>query len=144
MPLPAAPPPMPRGPAAPTPTERIEAPPALQASDDLLGALAGQPIVLPAEGPPTPPRQEYPDTALAHRVAELQQLLNKAEQTIRELRAMKAPAASGPPMQTAILRLSRQGLDTVEIARRLMMNVGEVELILNLCRGSQRSPTGQT
>ncbi len=36
------------------------------------------------------------------------------------------------PLYEEILRLSGQGLDPIEIARRVEMNVGEVELVLNL------------
>ncbi len=42
------------------------------------------------------------------------------------------------PLSDEIIRLSGQGLDDIEIARRLDINVGEVELVLGLqrCRGS--------
>jgi len=36
------------------------------------------------------------------------------------------------PATNEILRMNRQGLDSIEIARRMDMDVGEVELIINL------------
>jgi len=48
------------------------------------------------------------------------------------------PSPTRPnPRRDEILRLRSQGLDAVEIARRVQMNVGEVELVLNL------HPTGR-
>lgn len=49
--------------------------------------------------------------------------------------ADSAPAGPAPPaggVHAEILRLMQQGLDAVEISRRVRMNVGEVELIENL------------
>jgi hypothetical protein len=43
------------------------------------------------------------------------------------------------PRYEEILRLSGQGLDAIEIARRVEMNVGEVELVLNLHAPGQRA-----
>lgn len=45
--------------------------------------------------------------------------------------------AARPPIESlsdAILRLDREGLDAIEIARRAGASVGEVELVLNLNR----------
>ncbi len=42
------------------------------------------------------------------------------------------------PQQGEILRLHRQGLDLVEIARRLELTVGEVELTVNLSKSLGR------
>ncbi len=42
------------------------------------------------------------------------------------------------PLHQEIIRLGNQGLDPVEIARRVRRNVGEVELILNLFRQNAR------
>jgi len=50
----------------------------------------------------------------------------------------KAPAAISPRQQE-VLRLKAQGLDAVEIARLVGMNVGEVELVLNLHRPEVRA-----
>ncbi len=55
--------------------------------------------------------------------------------------AAMSPQGDSPPngaehptisVHTAIVRLMQQGLDAVEIARRVSMNVGEVELVQNL------------
>lgn len=43
------------------------------------------------------------------------------------------------PLSDEIIRLSGQGLDDIEIARRLDINVGEVELVLGLQRCSGRA-----
>jgi len=98
------------------------------------------------------------DQQAAWRVSELRQLLVQADSTMEKLRSTmgkpKAPAdmpenAVEPvPRQSPIaglqqaepinhrrseiLRLKSQGLDAIEIARRMEMNVGEVELIMNL------------
>ncbi len=42
------------------------------------------------------------------------------------------------PLSDEIIRLKSQGLDDIEIARRLDINVGEVELVLGLQRCSSR------
>ncbi len=55
--------------------------------------------------------------------------------------AEQTPPAKLPkfgPLHQEIIRLGNQGLDPVEIARRVQRNVGEVELILNLFRQNAR------
>lgn len=59
------------------------------------------------------------------RIAELRRLTDSGEQDAQD-------AGCGENESPEILRLSRQGLDPVEIARRMKMPVGEVELVLRL------------
>ena len=78
------------------------------------------------------------------RIGRLQELLEQADQRLGRLEelcrqaAARPSAASGsaaaPIARSEILRLSGQGLQSVEIARALQMDVGEVELVLNLQR----------
>ncbi|MCJ7543044.1 MAG: hypothetical protein MUP47_00510 [Phycisphaerae bacterium] len=82
------------------------------------------------------------DRQVAQRLDRLEGLLAQADSRQQELRrllelATKA-AEDNPPCPRAaddqVVALASQGLDSVEIARRLRMGVGEVELILNLHR----------
>ncbi len=87
------------------------------------------------------------DRQVAQRLEHLKALLAEAESKQQELRRLleaAAKTATEDPGRSRIansqvLALASQGLDSVEIARRLQMDVGEVELILNLHR-SQVSP----
>ena len=77
----------------------------------------------------------------------LEQLAARWQPSARPSEA-PAPAQGAPggqdtpgavsPKQMEIFRLWDQGLDAVEIARRLAMNIGSVELILNLRRSRER------
>jgi hypothetical protein len=76
------------------------------------------------------------------RVGKLHQLLAEVDQRIEELRRLSTDALAASNLARSalerqhreVLRLSRQGLDAVEVARRLELDVGEVELMLNLQR----------
>ncbi len=82
------------------------------------------------------------DIQVEQRVRELKKLLARVDGKIELLRGMESSAQlmtkekSGCD-QSLIIKLSRQGLDSLEIARRMEMTVGEVELIINLQRGSK-------
>lgn len=74
----------------------------------------------------------------------LREAIGQADERIAELRRL---AGLVEPQQTGrregregqeILRLSRQGLEPVEIARRMKMPVGEIELVLHLERSAER------
>jgi len=89
------------------------------------------------------------DERIASRLTKLSSVLAETDATIADLQAKlrllnggrhtdlpdKGPAGpDGRPSSRHgdVMRLHGQGLDTVEIARRMRMSVGEVELVLNL------------
>ena len=78
------------------------------------------------------------DARIDGRLAELKAQSARAEAAAEKLR--RAPpeggdaVQSGGPKAAEIRRLHRQGLDSVEIARHVGLEVGEVELVLNLQR----------
>ena len=82
------------------------------------------------------------DEAITPRMKELRELICQADQAAARLRReMHAcgsymPALSDP-RHLKIQELHRQGLTAAEIARRVEMTVGEVELVLNLDRARQ-------
>ncbi len=90
--------------------------------------------------------------ALTRQVDELQRLLERAESRVEELRSLLAAdlhaVAHAPGDPTAdrredqILLLQTEGLDEIGIARRLDMDVGEVQLVLNLHRSRQEHSLG--
>jgi DNA-binding NarL/FixJ family response regulator len=98
--------------------------------------------------PPVQPHEAVESLAkmlgeqLQARVGKLQHLLSEVDQRIEELQQLSGDALSASSLarsalerqQAEVLRLSGQGLDGVEIARRLELDVGEVELMLNLHR----------
>ena len=87
------------------------------------------------------------DQQVGMRLADLEALLAESDGRQQELRRLVEAAAQiagqrgSNPRGTddQVSALASQGLDSVEIARRLHMDVGEVELILNLHR-SHTSP----
>ncbi len=85
------------------------------------------------------------DEKVHKRLAELQQLLDQAENRIARLERARdgsADDAGGQGRPAAahkadeIASLAGQGVEAVEIARRMNIDVGEVELMINLqkCR----------
>jgi uncharacterized membrane protein YccC len=84
------------------------------------------------------------DQRVDERLDRLQALLAEADKKQEALRrqieaAAQGDGASGGASNAAsgqVLVLAAQGLDSVEIARRLKIDVGEVELMLNLHRSS--------
>ncbi len=81
------------------------------------------------------------DGRVETRLADLQKLLAAADERVTQLRALlEAPQPATPAIKireglnNEILRLHREGADSVEIARTMRMDVGEVELILSLQR----------
>ena len=88
------------------------------------------------------------DRRLEAREQRLRELLAEADERIAALRRLEAgprSAGAGPPggqRTEEILRLCRQQLDPVEIARRVGMDVGEVELVLNLSRSAGLAGAG--
>ncbi|MGA2265099.1 MAG: hypothetical protein ABSH10_01545 [Phycisphaerae bacterium] len=87
------------------------------------------------------------DGRVDDRLDRLQALLAEADKKQQELRRL-TEAAGQPGGKLAgasggasgqVLALASQGLDSVEIARRLKMDVGEVELMINLHRSSVSS-----
>jgi hypothetical protein len=81
-------------------------------------------------------RVEFTDD-LPQRLDGLQEAVRRADERIAELRRLTAPAEPTAQRRSGregeeILRLSRQGLEPVEIARRMKMPVGEVNLVLRL------------
>lgn len=78
--------------------------------------------------------------ALQSRMDDLQRLVNETDRKVESLRRLLDQASQGslypPPMlepqHEAILHLRSQGLDSIDIARRLDLDVGQVELTLNL------------
>jgi hypothetical protein len=87
------------------------------------------------------------DRRVADRLETLQLLLAEVDAKISELRRLQVanaqeagqvPPPGGPEGRVArILRLHEEGLDGIEIARRLGVEIGEVELTLNLYRRRQ-------
>lgn len=83
------------------------------------------------------------------RLEEVRQECDRATCKIAELRSLGAPKADSPapraPARSAeALRLHRQGLSAVEIARQTGLDIGEVELVLNLHRPRPAEPLRQT
>jgi DNA-nicking Smr family endonuclease len=84
------------------------------------------------------------DQRVDEQLDRLQTLLAEAEKKQEALRrqmeaATQSSSSSGGVSKGAtgqVMALAAQGLDSVEIARRLKMDVGEVELMLNLHRSS--------
>jgi len=80
------------------------------------------------------------DKTVDQRLGQLRSLLAEADSRIRQLERLVADASGGqpPPAQAAqadmIIAMAAQGLDSVEIARRLGIDVGQVELTLHLRR----------
>ena len=107
------------------------------------------------------------DQQAERRVSEVRKLLTEADSTMAKLESMVSklqavadmpeptigsarhqPPPGGPQSagltrqrRSEILRLKSQGLDAVEIARRMQMNVGEVELVMNLHPAPPGTPT---
>jgi hypothetical protein len=87
------------------------------------------------------------DNRVDDRLGRLQTLLAEADKKQQELRhlteaagqAGDKPAIAPGGTSGQVLVLASQGLDSVEIARRLQMDVGEVELMINLHRSSVSS-----
>ena len=84
------------------------------------------------------------------KIAELRRLLADADARIAQLHHLAPPQSgqtdSATPhgtdlsrRQEEILRLHSQGMDAVRIARRMEMDVGEVDLVLNLHRQQTRA-----
>ncbi len=72
------------------------------------------------------------DERIELRMSQLRQLLTEADERIAQI-AEKCPEENVlDPRDRYILRLNAQGVDPIEIARRMQMNVGEVELVVNL------------
>ena len=87
------------------------------------------------------------DEKVHKRLTELQQQLDQAENRVARLERARDGLADdavgeGRPAAAAkadeIARLAGQGVEAVEIARRMNMDVGEVELMINLqkCRSA--------
>jgi len=76
------------------------------------------------------------DEALAAVDAKTRQLLSAADAMDGDEQEERAAAGQlrAPTRKMEILRLAGEGLDAVEIARRMKMNVGEVELLLGLLK----------
>ena len=91
------------------------------------------------------------DRHVETRITQLQQLLNQADRRIGQLRLPDTdppadahlPAGSLAPDRRLIVQLHRQGVTNEQIARAAGMEVGEVELILNLERASQSADAGR-
>ncbi|MFP4354596.1 MAG: DUF6115 domain-containing protein [Phycisphaerae bacterium] len=87
---------------------------------------------------------EQIDVRMDSRIQQLQEAIGQADARLRQLRQSQEPPCRpdyqtvGDPAHGEILRLDRQGLDAVEIARRMEMDIGEVELVLNLNRDQSR------
>ncbi len=83
------------------------------------------------------------DQRVDERLDRLQALLAEADKKQEALRRQVEAAQSSGSFSSApngasgqVLVLAAQGLDSVDIARRLKMEVGEVELMLNLHRST--------
>jgi DNA-directed RNA polymerase specialized sigma24 family protein len=84
------------------------------------------------------------------KIAELRDLLVQADLRLDELRSLTLGGAGDEPPRLSvalpparrdqILLMDTEGLDTVEIARRMDMDVCEVRLVLNLQRTQQQAP----
>lgn len=87
------------------------------------------------------------DKQVESRLSQLQTLLDRADGRQDELRRLldaatqiaPDPARTSRSRDDQVLALAAQGTDSVEIAHRLRMDVGEVELILNLHRSNVSS-----
>lgn len=84
------------------------------------------------------------DRRLRERLAELERLLARAEQAAQGIQT-PAPERHDdgadsqprkPSRQEEVLQLSSRGMNEIEIARMTGMDVGQVRLILHLCRTS--------
>jgi hypothetical protein len=77
---------------------------------------------------------------LDERTGEMERLLKEADARISELRRLSPaagegryePNGEGDARRAEVRRLCGRGLEPVEIARRMQMDVGEVELMINL------------
>jgi TolA-binding protein len=84
------------------------------------------------------------DERIDRRLAQLDNQLSQADARIAEInqKLQQDEESSHPTIRLSqatgseIARLGKEGLETVEIARRMRMNVGEVELILSLQQSS--------
>ena len=86
-------------------------------------------------------RSRNTDEQVRRRLVEFQRLLDQAENRIARLdgtrpRGPDDPAGAGRSTAAhkadEIARLALQGLNAIEIARRMNVDVGEVELMINL------------
>jgi predicted RNase H-like nuclease (RuvC/YqgF family) len=87
------------------------------------------------------------DRQVDSRLEELKGLLADADARIAELRRLGGPIQGlyvpTPDARGAdILRLAQQGQETTEIARQLNMDIGRVELVLNLHRAGKDRQDG--
>ncbi len=82
---------------------------------------------------------EQIDLRMDARIQELQEAMGRAEKTLQRLgsEGISDYRPIRDPAHGEILRLDGQGLDSLEIARRMEMDVGEVELVLNLNRSGR-------
>jgi DNA-binding NarL/FixJ family response regulator len=90
------------------------------------------------------------DAKIRARMAELRELLQEADKACRRLDQSVRDSPDGlyegqsplplTTQQEEVLRLHRQGLESIEISRQLDLAVGEVELTLNLHRSLQEGP----
>ncbi|MCK4601342.1 MAG: hypothetical protein KAU28_02675 [Phycisphaerae bacterium] len=89
------------------------------------------------------------DTTVESRLSRLQKLIDVADARTAALGRYDAqgpsqnqpprPSQESPQRSVKILQLKNQGMDIVEIAKQLDMNVGEVELVLNLKRCGEQA-----
>ena len=84
------------------------------------------------------------DNQVELRMGELRRLLDQADLRIAQLRCHDSSSpgpsgAGGAGSKDRVLQLSRQGQGPEQIARQTGLDVGEVELILNLERTIRRS-----
>ena len=87
-------------------------------------------------------RADQIDRQLNDRLQALQQAMQQADEKLKRLESEPAGGKYRPvddPAHSEILRLRRQGLDLVEIARRVEMDVGEVELVVNLSQAASQN-----
>ncbi len=81
------------------------------------------------------------DKRVDERLTQLQELLAETDSKIRQLKHLTAGGPSNhlpPEWSDRIVALAAQGLGSVEIARKLQIDVGEVDLALNLYRTRSR------
>lgn len=91
------------------------------------------------------------------RYAKLEHLLARAQRTLDALNAAAAapvppvgkatPLAAPPPgdpRHTEIYDLSQQGITTIDLARRMNMTLGEIELVLSLERSRRQAMPAET
>ena len=72
------------------------------------------------------------DERVELQTSQLRQLLAEADEKIAQISESCSEENVLDPRDRYILRLNAQGVDPIEIARRMQMNVGEVELVVNL------------